>query len=31
MTFHVLEGGKAGVTLSDGSVTEREIPFGFTG
>ena len=31
MTFHVLEGGKAGVTLFDGSVTKREIPFGFTG
>ena len=31
MTFHVLEGGNAKVTLPDGSVNEREIPSGFTG
>ena len=31
MTFHVIEGGKAKVTLPDGSVDEREIPSGFTG
>ena len=31
MTFHVLEGGKARVTLPDGSVNERDIPSGFTG
>ena len=31
MTFHVIEGGKAKVTLPDGSVNEREIPSGFTG
>ena len=31
MTFHVLKGGKAKVTLPDGSVNEREIPSGFTG
>ena len=31
MIFHVIEGGKAKVTMSDGSVNEREIPSGFTG
>jgi len=31
MTFYVLEGGKAQVTLPDGTVNEREIPTGFTG
>mgnify|MGYP001454717227 FL=1 len=31
MTFHVIKGGKAKVTLPDGSVNEREIPSGFTG
>ncbi|MEL1223921.1 MAG: hypothetical protein VW522_06700, partial [Candidatus Neomarinimicrobiota bacterium] len=31
MIFHVIEGGKAKVTMSDGSVNQREIPSGFTG
>ena len=31
MTFHVIEGGKAKVTMPDGTVNEREIPSGFTG
>ena len=31
MTFHFLEGGKAKVTMPDGTVNEREIPSGFTG
>ena len=31
MIFHVIDGGKAKVTMSDGSVNEREIPSGFTG
>ena len=30
-TFHLIEGGKAQVTLPDGTVNEREIPTGFTG
>ena len=31
MTFHVVKGGKARVTMPDGTVSEREIPSGFTG
>ena len=31
MTFHVIQGGKAKVTMPDGTVNEREIPSGFTG
>ena len=31
MTFHVLQGGKARVSMTDGTVNEREIPSGFTG
>jgi quercetin dioxygenase-like cupin family protein len=31
VTFHLLQGGKAQVTLPDGTVNEREIPTGFTG
>ena len=31
MTFHVIKGGKARVTMPDGTVSEREIPSGFTG
>ena len=30
-TFHLLDGGKAQVTMPDGKVNEREIPSGFTG
>lgn len=30
-TFHLLNGGKAQVTMPDGKVNEREIPGGFTG
>lgn len=31
VTFYLLQGGKAQVTLPDGTVNEREIPTGFTG
>ena len=31
MTFHVLKGGKARMTMPDGTVNERDIPTGFTG
>ncbi len=31
MTFHVLQGGKARVTMPDGTVNERQVPTGFTG
>ena len=31
MTFHVIQGGKAKVIFSDGSVNESEVTFGFTG
>ena len=31
VTFYLVEGGKAQVTLPDGTVNEREIPTGFTG
>ena len=31
VTFYVLEGGKLQVTLSDGTVNEREVPDGFVG
>ena len=31
LTFHDIQGGKAKVTFSDGSVNEVRIPFGFTG
>ena len=30
-TFHLLDGGKAQVTMPDGTINEREIPGGFTG
>jgi len=30
-TFHLLDGGKAQVTMPDGKVNEREIPSGFIG
>ena len=30
-TFYLLQGGKAQVTMPDGTVNEREIPSGFTG
>ena len=30
-TFHLLDAGKAQVTMPDGKVNEREIPSGFTG
>ena len=31
VTFYLVEGGKAQVTLPDGTVNEREISTGFTG
>ncbi len=31
VTFYLLQGGKAQVTMPDGTVNEREIPSGFTG
>jgi quercetin dioxygenase-like cupin family protein len=31
VTFYLLQGGKAQVSLPDGTVNEREIPTGFTG
>jgi len=31
VTFHVLKGGKARVTMPDGTVNERQVPTGFTG
>ena len=30
-TFHLLDGGKAQVTMPDGTINERQIPGGFTG
>lgn len=30
-TFHLLDGGKAQVTMPDGTINERKIPGGFTG
>ena len=31
VTFYLIQGGKAQVTMPDGTVNEREIPSGFTG
>jgi quercetin dioxygenase-like cupin family protein len=31
VTFYVLQGGKARVTMPDGTVNERQVPTGFTG